>query len=187
MNEVRERASDWVQRAAIRFNSHDRRARSSDRPPRDFRRRQTMLKTISAALLAASVLCGARDGPQPGPNAHMARDRDRARDSRACSTPMPGWVATITAIITGIITSISVITIASTIIAETDPRARLHPHCPRRDFADISPGPHAIASPMAAGRYCFFRQAFGVPVRTVGRANSNRRGEGLERLVKAGE
>jgi hypothetical protein len=44
---------------------------------------------------------------------------------------MPGWAAIITAIIIGIITAISVITIASTGIAETDPRgAWLDPHCP---------------------------------------------------------
>jgi hypothetical protein len=66
---------------------------------------------------------------------------------------MPGWGVTITAIIiiTGIITSISVITIASTVIAETDPRGTASSTLPPPRFADISPGPHVIASPMAGG------------------------------------
>jgi hypothetical protein len=70
---------------------------------------------------------------------------------------MPGWIGTITAIIiiTGIITSISVITIASTVITETDPRGAASSTLPPPRFADISPGPHAIASPMAAGRHFF--------------------------------
>jgi hypothetical protein len=70
---------------------------------------------------------------------------------------MPGWIGAITAIIiiTGIITSISVITIASTAITETDPRGAASSTLPPPRFAEFSPGPHAIASPMAAGRYFF--------------------------------
>lgn len=56
---------------------------------------------------------------------------------------MPGWAA--------ITTGISIITIASTgIIAETDPREWLI-HIARPLPADIRPGPHAIASPVAGG------------------------------------
>jgi hypothetical protein len=74
---------------------------------------------------------------------------------------MPGWAATITAItiITGIITAISVITIASTAITETDPRGAASSTLPPPRFAEISPGPHAIASPMAGGPVRL-RQAF---------------------------
>ena len=38
--------------------------------------------------------------------------------------------------------------------ADMDPRVRLVPHCPSVS-ADFRPGPYAIASPMAAGRCCF--------------------------------
>ena len=71
MNEVRGRASDWVQRAAIRFTG------VIDEPghpagdlaivPED----TTMLKTICAALLAASVLAVAPAMAHgPGRTAH---------------------------------------------------------------------------------------------------------------------
>ena len=91
---------------------------------------------------------------------------------------MPGWGAII---ITGIITSISVITIVSTAIAETDPARGGLIHIAPPRFAEISPGPPAIASPMAGGPVRFY----GNPVDRD--ANSIWRGEGLEPLVKAGE
>jgi hypothetical protein len=56
MNEVRHRASEWVQRVPGRVASPDRRNRPSGHINRDHQEESPMLKTISAALLAVSVL-----------------------------------------------------------------------------------------------------------------------------------
>jgi hypothetical protein len=58
MNEVRRCASGWVQRAAHKVATMIDEPRPSDRPPLDplLKEETTMLKTISAALLAASVI-----------------------------------------------------------------------------------------------------------------------------------
>ena len=183
MNEVHCCASGWVQRRTTMVAAHDRRrARPSDRRPCDPERETTMLKTISAALLAVSVLAApamAAGVAKTAPATDRQDDRPRTaprlrrptgdqggacqaeRDERQCphgpaslgirhhrfhkhmgaykahqfskvtsSTPRPPSSA-----------------------ADTDPRARPVPHCPAAS-ADIRPGPHAIASPMAAGR-CF--------------------------------
>lgn len=70
---------------------------------------------------------------------------------------MPGWDAiTIAIISTGIITitAICAITTVFTGITETDPRGTVFTIAPPR-FADFSPGPFAIASPMAGGPVLF--------------------------------
>ena len=70
MNEVHRRASDWVQRAAVRFNGmidEPGHPTASSRSQED----TTMLKTISAALLAVSVLAVAPAmAARPGRTTH---------------------------------------------------------------------------------------------------------------------
>ena len=56
MNEIHRRASEWVQRAAIKVVSMIEEPGHPTGKLRDPREETTMFKTISAALLAASVL-----------------------------------------------------------------------------------------------------------------------------------
>ena len=149
MNEVRGRASDWVQRAAIRFKG------MIDEPghpagdlaivPED----TTMLKTISAALLAASVLAVVPAMAHgPGRTAHAPARcvnvvhvnpgvlNANARMGRHHHTAFPS--------------SPSLPPASLKLIRGGPVRSTL----PRRALADNRPGPLAIASPMAGGPDC---------------------------------
>ena len=99
-----------------------------------------MLKTISAALLAVSVLAVAPAMAAGHGRTTHAPVQGRCSRSRACSTPMPGWAAITTGIRhhhhhkhIGMLTTTPkfVIKHGSTPgVTETDPRARFDPHCP---------------------------------------------------------
>ena len=74
-----------------------------------------MLKTISAALLAVSVLVvRARDGRTARAGPRMPRRQGRPRESGRARTPMPGWAAIIPPSPARHHHAISGITIAST-------------------------------------------------------------------------
>ena len=122
-----------------------------------------MLKTISAALLAVSVLAAPAMAAGPRQNAHapaikavqvktsvLNANAKMGRHHHRHHRPQAAWRAQDAAFSKVTIKHVSRHQARLKLIRGE----RLDPHCPRR-ASRISAGPCAIASPMAAGRSCF--------------------------------
>jgi hypothetical protein len=84
MNEFRPRVSGWVQRQRLKVVITDRRARPSDRrSQRSLEEETTMLKTISAALLAVSVMAAPAFAGSYGKTTHAPVIKSELTKSKA--------------------------------------------------------------------------------------------------------